>query len=212
MFSLARKVYSRVRGKEACWTSDSEWAMQIPSWSWNSGSSSLHVFCELGKSLEPCGGYCRSMVYWDHCYKHYGPCIAKVRAVFVFFAQSQTCLEWVYESAKFPPCLHSCWGEENVWFGNLRNVFILFADDLVLLVSSELQHTLWFPGLFANECEGPGWESALPILRPWFSAVKWLIALSRFGVSCCPLWRSLSITGSCSRMTGRMEHDMVKLS
>ncbi len=48
-------------------------------------------------------------------------------------------------------------GEESIWFGNLRIASLLFADDVVLLPSSDrdLQHAL---GWFSATCNAAGME------------------------------------------------------
>ncbi|GAA6103504.1 uncharacterized protein LOC122141275, partial [Tachysurus ichikawai] len=88
-------------------------------------------------------------------------------------------------------------GPEGVRFGDHRISSLLFADDDVLLASSnqDLQRAL---GRFAAECEVAGMRIS--------TSKSEAMVLSRKKVA-CPLqvgrslkWRSLSILGSCSRV------------
>ncbi|KAK7878082.1 hypothetical protein WMY93_034404, partial [Mugilogobius chulae] len=75
-------------------------------------------------------------------------------------------------------------GPEGVQFGDHRITSLLFADDVVLMASSnqDLQHAL---GRFAAECEAAGMKSAPLNPRPWFSTGKRCLALSRWVESPC---------------------------
>ncbi|KAK0137077.1 hypothetical protein N1851_026739 [Merluccius polli] len=103
------------------------------------------------------------MGYRGRWYKPSVPSTTKVRAVFVFSAQSETHSQWVLDTAKVTPCPRFVIfmdrisrrgrGEESVQFGSLKIASLLFADYVVLLASSDLQHTL---GWFAAECAAVG--------------------------------------------------------
>ena len=75
------------------------------------------------------------------------------------------------------------WGEEGVWFGNLRVTSLLFADDVVLLASLER---------FTAECEAAG-------MKVSSSRSEAVVLNLRVGMSLCLSWRSFSISGSCSQ-------------
>jgi len=115
---------------------------------------------------ESCWGYYGSMGYRGRWYKPFGPCTTKVRAVYVFSAQSSTfsvgvelcqgCplsqILFVIFMNRISRCSRV---EESVRFGDLSIASLLFVDDLILLTTSDrdLQHAL---GRFAAECEAVG--------------------------------------------------------
>ncbi len=111
-----------------------------------------------------------SRVLWEygvpgHCYEPSGPYITKVRAVRAILGTKSNMFSVGVSPCQGcplnPPILFVIFmdrisrrsqGEESVWFGDLRIVNLLFADDVVLWASSDcdLQHSL---GQFTVECE-----------------------------------------------------------
>ncbi len=93
------------------------------------------------------------MGYQGHRYEPSGPYVTKVSAVPLFSARSQIYFWWVLASTRVAPStilliFMDCMGGRRVSsFGDLRIASLLFADDVVLLASSncDLQQTLeWF--------------------------------------------------------------------
>jgi len=160
---------------------------------------------------ESCGGHCESMGHW---YKPLGPCTTKVRAVSVFSAQSKARSQWVLDSrlslvtilfVNFMDRIsRRSRGEESVLFGELRIASLLFADDVVLLATSDrdLQHAL---ERFAVSCKLVGMRVSTSKSEAMVLCQK---TPSGLGVSCCPKRRNSSISGSCARVrvkwSGRM--------
>ncbi len=143
---------------------------------------------------------------WWYWKKQTSPCVTKLTGGKVNLTfESQTCFQWVLSSAMlllfslltFVIFMERIWCLWCAWNCNLRFAFLCFADDVVLSASSvrELQHVLW---QFAVEYEAAGMESGPPSLRTWFSAKKWWIAVSRFGLNRCPKQRILCISRFCS--------------
>ncbi|KAI3358399.1 hypothetical protein L3Q82_014828, partial [Scortum barcoo] len=103
-------------------------------------------------------------------------------------------------------------GLEGVQFGNHGISFLLFADDVGLMLASsgqDLQHVL---ERFAAECEAAGMRiSNLQIRGHGFSTGKEWRALSGWVERSCLKWRSSSISGSCSQVKGKMEHEIDRL-
>ncbi len=105
-------------------------------------------------------------------------------------------------------------GPEGVGFGDHAISSLLFADDVVVLATSDqdLQHAL---GRFAAECEAVGMRiSASKSEAMVLSRKGWLVHYRL--VECCYLkWRSSSIWGSCSRVregwNGRLTDGSVQL-
>ncbi|KAK7939602.1 hypothetical protein WMY93_002928 [Mugilogobius chulae] len=90
-------------------------------------------------------------------------------------------------------------GPEGVQFGDHRITSLLFADDVVLMASSnqDLQHAL---GRFAAECEAAEMKISSSKSEAMVLDRKRCFALSRWVESPCSKWRSSSISGSCSRV------------
>lgn len=143
-------------------------------------SSSIQVFCGHREGL------------WIWLQEEYGVPGLLLSAVRSHVARvGAVCCQWVLGSASIVPCHWLC-----LWFSYLKVSWGRRAFNrsllMVLMASShcDLQDAL---GWSAVGCE----EDRMS-LRPWFSAGKRWIAPTGLGVSCCPKWRSSSISWNCS--------------
>ncbi|KAI3363831.1 hypothetical protein L3Q82_001434 [Scortum barcoo] len=191
--------------------------------------TSPHVLCGSGEGIRPCPTV-SLVVFCGECSAMYGvrePLLRAVRSLYdrsrslVRIAGSKSDLFPVHvglrQGCPLSPVLFIIFmdrisrrsqGPEGVRFGNHRISSLLFVDDVVLMASSgqDLQHVL---ERFAAECEAAGMRiSTSKNPRPWFSTGKGWHALSRWVERSCLKWRSSSISGSCSRVRGKMEREI----
>ena len=85
---------------------------------------------------------------------------------------------------------------EGVRFSNLRIPSLLFADDVVLLASSNSDLLLSL-GRFAAKCKAARMRISTSNSEAMVLSWKRLDCHSRQGKICCSKWRSLSFSGSC---------------
>ncbi|KAK0132165.1 Retrovirus-related Pol polyprotein from type-1 retrotransposable element R2 [Merluccius polli] len=98
-------------------------------------------------------------------------------------------------------------GEENVRFGNLRIASLLFADDVILLASSDrdLQHAL---GRFAAECETVGMRVSTSRSEAMVICRKTVNCSLRVGSKLLPQVKEFKYLGILFSSEGKMEREM----
>jgi len=98
-------------------------------------------------------------------------------------------------------------GEESVWFGDIRIASLLFADDVVLLATSErdLQHAL---GRFAAECEAVGMRVSTSKSEAMVLCRKMVVCSLRVGNELLPQGKEFKYLGVLFTSEGKMEREM----
>ena len=142
--------------------------------------TSPHVLCGLGKGIRPCpSGSPKSDLFPVRVGLRQGCPLSPI--LFIIFMDRIS--------------RHSQ-GVKGVRFGDLRIGSLLFADDMVLLASSDrdLQLSL---DRFAAECEAVGMR-----ISTSKSESMGGVHSPGSGMRSCPKWRSSSTSGSCSRVRG----------
>ena len=94
-------------------------------------------------------------------------------------------------------------GVEGVRFGDFRIGFLLFTGRCGPAVTSSSH---WIGS--QQSVKRPGWKSAPPNLRQWFSTGERWTAFFRSGRRSCPKWRSSSTLRSCSRVRGKWSDEI----
>ena len=98
-------------------------------------------------------------------------------------------------------------GEESVQFGDLRIASLLFADDVVLLATSdrELQHAL---GRFAAECEAVAMRVSTSRSEAMVLCRKTVECSLRVGSELLPQAKEFKYLGVLFTSEGKMEREM----
>jgi len=95
----------------------------------------------------------------------------------------------------------------SVWFGDLRISSLLFADDVVILATSDrdLQHAL---GWFAAECEAVGMRVGTSKSEAMVLCRKRVECSLRVGSELLPQAKEFKYLGVLFTSKGRMEREM----
>ena len=98
-------------------------------------------------------------------------------------------------------------GEESVRFGDLRIASLLFADDILLLATSDrdLQHAL---GRFAAECEAVGMRVSTSKSEAMVLCRKMVECSLRVGSELLPQAKEFKYLGVLFTSEGKMEREM----